>query len=77
MGKLSREGIIFLVILGCVIVVLMGYAIHYTLTGGFYREEDHRDMPDEQRNYMKQLRHQNRQWLASESARGKPPHYGV
>lgn len=77
MGEISREGIIFLVILGCVIVVLTGYAVHYTMTGGFYREEDHRDMPDEQRNYMKQVRLQNRQWLASEVVRGRPPHYGV
>lgn len=76
MGKLSHEAIIFLVILGCAISVLIGYAIHYTMTNGFYREEDNREISDEQRHYMKSVQLQNRQGLASEVLRGKSPQHG-
>mgnify|MGYP001111309423 CR=1 FL=1 len=64
MDNLSNSAIIFLVILGCVVAVLIGYAIHYTMTNGFYRVEDNREISWDQRHYMKSVRDQNRKWLA-------------
>ena len=64
MAKISYNLIIFLVILGCVIAAVIGFSIHYVSTNGFYRKEDHKEMSDEQRQYMRMVRMENRRRLA-------------
>lgn len=74
MAKLSYGVIIFLVILGCVVAVVIGYSVHYVSTNGFYRGQDKRELSDDQRNYTKLVRVQNREWLMGGASRSIPSH---
>ncbi|GCB26565.1 hypothetical protein AAWM_09450 [Aspergillus awamori] len=64
MVYIAKEAIIFFVILGCVVVSVFGYSIHYLMTNGFYGEERNLDFPPEQRIYMRQLRLRDLHWMA-------------
>lgn len=67
MDKISREGFIVLIILGCVVSVLIGYSIHSLATGNFKNDPQEREMSDEQRQYMRQLRLRSLAWMAREA----------
>lgn len=67
MDKISREGFIVLIIVGCVVSVLIGYSIHSLATGGFKNDPSEREMSDDQRQYMRTLRIRNLAWLAREA----------
>lgn len=67
MDKISREGFIVLIIVGCVVSVLIGYSVHSLATGGFKNDPTEREMSDEQKLYMRQLRHRNFAWLARDA----------
>lgn len=66
MAELSYGLIIFLVILGCIVSAVIGYAVHYVTTNGFYRNENRKEMSEEQRKYMHMIRMENRRRLAYE-----------
>ncbi|GJP94940.1 guanylate kinase [Aspergillus niger] len=68
MVYIAKEAIIFFVILGCVVVSVFGYSIHYLMTNGFYGEERNLDFPPEQRIYMRQLRLRDLHWMARDHA---------
>ncbi|KAE8148706.1 hypothetical protein BDV25DRAFT_12578 [Aspergillus avenaceus] len=70
MGAPSKEATVFLVILGCVVVVLMGYSMHRIATNGFADEKDNEEIPYEQRQYMRELRLKHVNFLGRE-ARGR------
>ncbi|GAQ33956.1 hypothetical protein AKAW_01727 [Aspergillus niger] len=67
MVYIAKEAIIFFVILGCVVVSVFGYSIHYLATNGFYGEERNLDFPPEQRIYMRQLRLRDLHWMARDN----------
>ncbi|BCR95845.1 uncharacterized protein AKAW2_20785S [Aspergillus luchuensis] len=67
MVYIAKEAIIFFVILGCVVVSVFGYSIHYLATNGFYGEERDLDFPPEQRIYMRQLRLRDLHWMARDN----------
>ncbi|CEL09788.1 hypothetical protein ASPCAL12917 [Aspergillus calidoustus] len=69
---LTKEVIILLVIVGCVVFTLMGYSIHYLATNGFHGEGGEPEMGQEQRQYMRELRMKQLHWMAREAreARG-------
>ncbi|GAQ07438.1 hypothetical protein ALT_4759 [Aspergillus lentulus] len=72
MAELSKEAIILIVIVGCVVSVLIGYSIHYISTGGFRDDQTEKDMTYEQKEYMRGLRLKNMEMLAGQ-ARVKVP----
>jgi hypothetical protein len=59
----SKEVIILLVIIGCVVSVLLGYAIHYLSTNGFNGHNQTKDMAQEQRQYMRGVRMRQLGWM--------------
>lgn len=67
MGELSKEAIILIVIVGCVVSVLIGYSIHYISTNGFRDDETEREMGYEQKEYMRRLRLKNMEILARQA----------
>lgn len=69
MNAPSKEATVFLVLLGCIVVVLIGYAVHSLATNGFQDEEKEDEISYEQRTYMRELRLRNIHWLAR-AARG-------
>lgn len=58
---------VFVIILGCVISVVVGYAIHSMATNGFADQEDYRDIGEDQRAYMREVRERNFNALLYES----------
>ncbi|KAF7171812.1 hypothetical protein CNMCM5623_004143 [Aspergillus felis] len=69
---LSKEAVILIVIVGCVVSVLIGYSIHYIATNGFRDDQTENDMTYEQKEYMRSLRLKNMEMLAGQ-ARVKLP----
>ncbi|KAF7177299.1 hypothetical protein CNMCM7691_005189 [Aspergillus felis] len=69
---LSKEAVILIVIVGCVVSVLIGYSIHYIATNGFRDDQTEKDMTYEQKEYMRSLRLKNMEMLAGQ-ARVKLP----
>ncbi|KAF7171071.1 hypothetical protein CNMCM6106_005551 [Aspergillus hiratsukae] len=67
MAELSKEAIILIVIVGCVVSVLIGYSIHYISTNGFRDDETEREMGYEQKEYMRGLRLKNMEILARQA----------
>ncbi|GIC84378.1 uncharacterized protein Aud_000194 [Aspergillus udagawae] len=55
MAELSKEAIILIVIVGCVVSVLIGYSIHYISSGGFRDDQTEKDMTYEQKEYMRRI----------------------
>ncbi|PKX97978.1 uncharacterized protein P174DRAFT_436381 [Aspergillus novofumigatus IBT 16806] len=72
MAELSKEAIILIVIVGCVVSVLIGYSIHYVFTNGFRDDQTEKDMTYEQKEYMRGVRLKNMEMLAGQ-ARVKVP----
>ena len=67
MYKISKEGIVFLIILGCIAVVFIGYGL-YTLAHG--TDDDAYPSPSpEQASYMRELRMRNLMALKYEARR--------
>ncbi|GIJ83044.1 hypothetical protein Asppvi_001561 [Aspergillus pseudoviridinutans] len=64
---LSKEAVILLVIVGCVVSVLIGYSIHYISTNGFRDDQTEKDMTYEQKEYMRNLRLKNMEMLAGQA----------
>ncbi|KAL3488830.1 hypothetical protein BJX62DRAFT_210887 [Aspergillus germanicus] len=73
---LTKEVIILLVIVGCVVFTLMGYSIHFLATNGFHGEGQDPEMGQEQRQYMRELRMKQLHWMARE-ARDVRRHHDV
>jgi hypothetical protein len=69
MERPSNDVIVLLVIIGCIAAVLIGYSVHSLFTNGFHADEKVKDMSYEQKQYMRELRLTNLNWLARE-ARG-------
>ncbi|GFF32859.1 hypothetical protein IFM46972_03701 [Aspergillus udagawae] len=67
MAELSKEAIILIVIVGCVVSVLIGYSIHYISSGGFRDDQTEKDMTYEQKEYMRSLRLKNMEMLAEQA----------
>ncbi|GFG27260.1 hypothetical protein IFM61606_07284 [Aspergillus udagawae] len=67
MAELSKEAIILIVIVGCVVSVLIGYSIHYISSGGFRDDQTEKDMTYEQKEYMRRLRLKNMEILAEQA----------
>lgn len=68
---LSKEVIILIVIVGCVVSVLIGYSIHSLATNGFNGQGEPREMSDDQRRYMREFRLKQMSWTARD-ARSRP-----
>lgn len=66
---LSKEAVILLVLVGCVVAVLIGYSIHFISTNGFHDDEEEREMSHEQKQYMRGLRLKHIEFLASQVGR--------
>lgn len=60
---------VFVIILGCVISVVVGYAIHSMATNGFADHNDYHDIGEDQRAYMREVRERNFAALLYESRR--------
>lgn len=70
MGSAAQYSLyVFCIILGCVISVVIGYAIHSMATNGFSDEEDYKDISEDQRAYMREVRERNLAALEYESRR--------
>jgi hypothetical protein len=67
MAELSKEAIILIVIVGCVVSVLIGYSIHYISSGGFRDDQTEKEMTYEQKEYMRSLRLKNMEMLAEQA----------
>ncbi|RHZ68350.1 hypothetical protein CDV55_107145 [Aspergillus turcosus] len=67
MAGLSKEAIILLVIVGCVVSVLIGYSVHFISTNGFRDDETEMEMGYEQKQYMRDLRLKNMDILARQA----------
>ncbi|KAG2026640.1 hypothetical protein GB937_001425 [Aspergillus fischeri] len=67
MAELSKEVVILIVIVGCVVCVLIGYSIHYIFTNGFQDDPTEREMTYEQKEYMRGLRLRNMEMLAGQA----------
>lgn len=68
---LSKEVIILIVIVGCVVSVLIGYSIHSLATNGFNGQGEPKEMTDDQRRYMREFRLKQLSWMARD-ARSRP-----
>lgn len=66
---LAYELIVFLVIVGCLVVTILASSIYNIFTRGSSREEDVKEMSDDQRHYMQKIRLENRRRLVYESRR--------
>ncbi|KAL4922472.1 hypothetical protein BDW62DRAFT_197143 [Aspergillus aurantiobrunneus] len=60
----TKEVTILLVIVGCVVSVLVGYSIHFLATNGFHGEGETKEISDEQRKYMREVRLKQLHWMA-------------
>jgi hypothetical protein len=67
MAELSKEVVILIVIVGCVVSVLIGYSVHYIATGGFHDDPTEKEMTYEQKEYMRDLRLKNMEVLARQA----------
>ncbi|KAF7587876.1 hypothetical protein BBP40_006612 [Aspergillus hancockii] len=67
MNRPSNEVIVLLVIIGCIVTTLIGYAVHSMFTGGFQDDEKEKEMSYEQKQYMRELRSRHLNWLAREA----------
>lgn len=67
MQKISNEGIVFLIILGCLAVVFIGYGL-YSLAHGT-DDDAYPSPPPEQAAYMRELRMRNLMALKYEARR--------
>ncbi|KAF7179592.1 hypothetical protein CNMCM7691_008640 [Aspergillus felis] len=67
MAELSKEAVILIVIISCVVSVLIGYSIHYIATNGFRDDQTEKDMTYEQKEYMRCLRleYRDASWAGS------------
>ncbi|RHZ43042.1 uncharacterized protein CDV56_100152 [Aspergillus thermomutatus] len=64
---LSKEAVILIVIVGCVVSVLIGYSIHFIATNGFHDDETEKEMSYDQKEYMRDLRLKNMELLAGQA----------
>ncbi|KAL4908699.1 hypothetical protein BDW74DRAFT_173931 [Aspergillus multicolor] len=74
---LTKEVQILIVIVGCIVAVLLGYSIHYLATNGFQGENVVKEMSHEQRQYMREFRLKQINWMARDATAGrgwKRPH---
>lgn len=67
MAELSKEVVILIVIVGCVVCVLIGYSIHYIFTNGFQDDPREKEMTYAQKEYMRDLRLKNMEALARQA----------
>ncbi|KAL3430307.1 hypothetical protein BDV09DRAFT_178857 [Aspergillus tetrazonus] len=68
---LTKEVQILIVIVGCVVCVLLGYSIHYLATNGFQGENEPKEMSHEQRQYMREFRLKQMNWMARDAHAGR------
>ncbi|KAL4770453.1 hypothetical protein BDW60DRAFT_192613 [Aspergillus nidulans var. acristatus] len=68
---LTKEVQILIVIVGCVGCILLGYSIHYLATNGFHGENEPKEMSHEQRQYMRELRLKQMNWIVRDANAGR------
>lgn len=60
MGTQSQYSLYVLcIIIGCVVATFVGYSMHYLATNGFEDDQTEREMSQEQRDYMRNVRYRN------------------
>jgi hypothetical protein len=64
---LTKEVIILIVIVGCIVSVLLGYSFHSLATNGFQGQGEPVEMSSDQRQYMRELRMKQLHWMAREA----------
>ncbi|EAW11726.1 uncharacterized protein ACLA_094260 [Aspergillus clavatus NRRL 1] len=69
---LSKEAVILIVLVGCIVSVLIGYSVHFISTGGFRDDETEKEMTHEQKEYMRGLRLKHLEFLAAQVGRRYP-----
>ncbi|KAL4962165.1 uncharacterized protein BDV14DRAFT_210746 [Aspergillus stella-maris] len=64
---LPKEVVILIVIVGCIVATLLGYAIHSLATNNFAGINEPKEFSDEQRRYMREYRLKQLAWMARDA----------
>lgn len=59
------------IMVGCIVCVFVGYSLDYIASGGFVDANRVKEMSQEQKQYMRDVRYRNIMKLEQESRRGR------